>query len=243
MVVRDAEVLCGRQIWLMMRRFFHTKPLHNDIIGQAVMITRIDGFRLCDQSVFVLYRLRRKQTDIALIQRQQPCQAFDALRAEDGIIQRWVTKLHIEATDFCDNEGRIVQIDGIADLVREHPFGGFGRILSLVRGRLLLAFLFCLNPLRKLRHLLNERIAIERIFIYNLAAYDARPHQPLTHILGVDGVFGILQILGIFIVPPIFRLISQLLRFLPLSNLFRFLRCEKAVLPDQRRDARSYLRP
>ena len=79
MIIRDAEVLCSRLTWLMMCRFFHAKPFNDHIIGQAVFLTRIDGFRFCCKCVFFLYRVRRKQTRIALIQHQQLFKALDAL--------------------------------------------------------------------------------------------------------------------------------------------------------------------
>ena len=79
MIIRDAEVLCSRLSWLMMCRFFHAKPLNDHIIGQAVFLTRIDGFRFCCKCVSFFYRVRRKQTRIALIQHQQLFKALDAL--------------------------------------------------------------------------------------------------------------------------------------------------------------------
>ena len=79
MLVRDAEIVCGRWKWSGMFRTFRMQPLNNHIIGQAVFCCRIDGHRLRGEGrTFISDRLRGIHTGIAFILRQQAGKTFMA---------------------------------------------------------------------------------------------------------------------------------------------------------------------
>ena len=89
--------------------------LNLNVIGQMVFLCGIESNRF--RRISRLFRLR-KEMGVSLVLMQETVKVLAALCAENRIVQRRVAQLHIEVTDAGDLKGLIVQIDRIANLIR-----------------------------------------------------------------------------------------------------------------------------
>lgn len=110
---------------------------------------------------------------IVLILGQQPQKVFPALQAQNRITQRAILQLSIEKSDLGDDEGHIIQIDGIIHLAGKrliHALPVIGHGCTFIGRRCVFQRL---KPVGKGLHLLNEEVGVQRSLVYNLFLHNS----------------------------------------------------------------------